>query len=81
MHDDVRDADPQPEDVVGVVDAIYFPGSTSFQRFEYPSRLPQAIQDRMGAVAKKVMPGIGFDDGLFNIEFIYNAAADTVHIV
>ena len=35
----------------------------------------------MGAVAKKVMPGIGFDDGLFNIEFIYNAAADTVHIV
>jgi hypothetical protein len=67
--------------VVGVVDAIYFPHSTSFQRFEYPSRLPHAIQDRMVAMAKKVMPGIGFDDGLFNIEFIYNAAADTVHIV
>lgn len=67
--------------VVGVVDAIHFPDSTSFQRFEYPSRLPQAIQDRMGAVAKKVMPGIGFDNGLFNIEFIYNAAADTVHMV
>ncbi|MGI8895040.1 MAG: ATP-grasp domain-containing protein, partial [Casimicrobiaceae bacterium] len=67
--------------VIGLVDAIMFPDTTSFQRFEYPSRLPASIQDRMGEVAKKVIQGIGFDNGLFNIEFIYNAAADAVHIV
>lgn len=34
---------------VAVVDSIMFPGTLSFQRFEYPSALPQAVQDRMAA--------------------------------
>ena len=67
--------------VMGVVDSIMFPNTIAFQRFEYPSSVPPPVQDRMADVAHKVMPAFGFDNGQFNIEFIYNPEADTVHIV
>jgi ATP-grasp domain len=65
--------------VMGVVDSIMFPNTIAFQRFEYPSSVP--VQDRMADVARKVMTALGFDNGQFNIEFIYNSEANTVHIV
>jgi len=67
--------------VMGVVDSIMFPNTIAFQRFEYPSSVPAPVQDRMADVARKVMPALGFDNGQFNIEFIYNPEANTVHIV
>jgi len=67
--------------VMGVVDSIMFPHTIAFQRFEYPSSLPVSVQERMADVARKVMPALGFDNGQFNIEFIYNSEANTVHIV
>jgi biotin carboxylase len=67
--------------VMGVVDSIMFPNTIAFQRFEYPSSVPAPVQDRMADLARKVMPALGFDNGQFNIEFIYNPEANTVHIV
>ncbi len=67
--------------MMGVVDSIMFPHTIAFQRFEYPSSLPVSVQERMADVARKVMPALGFDNGQFNIEFIYNSEANTVHIV
>lgn len=67
--------------VIGIVDAVMYPGTLVFQRFEYPSRLPQSVEKRMADAAAKVMQGIGFHHGLFNIEFIYNADRDSVHII
>ena len=66
---------------VGVVDSIMFPNTIAFQRFEYPSSLPDSVQKRMADIAGKVMPALGYDNGQFNIEYIYNPKADTVHIV
>ncbi|MDB6148551.1 MAG: hypothetical protein JWO45_2215 [Spartobacteria bacterium] len=67
--------------VMGVVDSIMFPNTIAFQRFEYPSSVPPPVLDRMADVARKVMPALGFDNGQFNIEFIYNPEANTVNIV
>lgn len=67
--------------VIGIVDAIMFPDTLVFQRFEYPSRLPGSVQERMADAAITVMRGIGFDHGCFNIELVYNAERDTIHIV
>ncbi|MBM3549630.1 MAG: D-alanine--D-alanine ligase [Alphaproteobacteria bacterium] len=58
--------------VLGVVDSIRFPNKVSFKRFQYPSALPLKIQAQMVDVAKKLMPGLGFDHGLFNIEFFWD---------
>ena len=66
---------------LGVVDSVMFPGTFSFERFEYPSRLPESVQERMAELARKVMKSIGFDNGLFNIEFMFSPETDEVHII
>ena len=58
-----------------------FPNTLSFQRFEYPSALASEVQDRMAAVARAVISGIGFDHGLFNVEMMYDAAKDSIRII
>ena len=40
--------------VTGVVDSVMYPGTSSFERFEYPSRLPAAVQRRMAEVAARL---------------------------
>ena len=64
-----------------IVDSIMFPGTISFKRFEYPSSLPVSVQVRMNDIASRLMCGVGFDNGFFNIEFMYNPEADTIHII
>lgn len=54
---------------IGIVDSIRLPNRVSFTRFDYPSRLPRAAQDAIVDVAGRVLRRIGFDHGLFNIEF------------
>jgi hypothetical protein len=67
--------------IIGVVDSVMYPGTMSFQRFEYPSALPDNVQARMGAIATDVMSGIGYDNGLFNVEMMYDARRDAIHII
>lgn len=55
--------------VLGVVDSLRFANKVSFKRFQYPSSLPRQTQAQMEQVARRLMPGLGFDHGLFNIEF------------
>jgi len=58
--------------VLGVVDSIRFANKVSFKRFQYPSSLPLKVQAQMADVARKLMPGLGFDHGMFNIEFFWD---------
>lgn len=67
--------------VLGIVDSIMFPGTLSFARFEYPSRLPSSVQERMASVARRVMAKMGYDDGLFNMELMYDPRTDAVAII
>ncbi len=67
--------------IVGVVDSIMFPDTISFQRFEYPSSLDERIQWRMSDIAIRFMRSIGFDNGLFNIEMMYDEDKDAIHII
>jgi ATP-grasp domain-containing protein len=55
--------------VIGVTDSVKYPGTNSFERFEYPSRLPAARLEELAAVARRLLPAFGFDGGFFNVEF------------
>ena len=66
---------------LGVVDSVFFPRTLSFARFEYPSRLPPRIQERMGRIAERVIAGVGLDRTFFNIEFFYREADDSIRII
>lgn len=67
--------------ILGVVDSILFPGTLAFERFDYPTRLPEDICSRMTQIAMTLMRSSGFDNGMFNIEFMYDSGRDSVHII
>ena len=67
--------------ILGVVDSIFFRGTLAFSRFEYPSALPQRVQERMGDIARRLMSGLGFDNFMFNIEMMYDARQDRIAII
>jgi biotin carboxylase len=60
--------------VVGVTDSIMYPGTNSFERFEYPSSVPSHRLEEISGVARRLMPALGFDEGFFNMEFVVPAS-------
>jgi hypothetical protein len=54
---------------IGVTDSVKYPGTLSFERFEYPSALPEERQAELSDVAVRVLPALGFESGFFNVEF------------
>jgi len=66
--------------VIGIVDSILH-ANRSFARFDYPSALPVAVQERMAGVAERVIVELGLERTLFNIEMTWDAARDRIAIV
>jgi hypothetical protein len=56
--------------IVGVTDSVMYDGTLSFERFEYPSRLPAERTEAAAAVAAALPPAFGFDGGFFNAELL-----------
>jgi len=66
---------------IGVVDAVMYPGTAAFQRFERPSRLAERVQERALDVATRFLKAVGFDHGYFNMEFFYDVATDALKVI
>ncbi|MDX1384647.1 MAG: ATP-grasp domain-containing protein [Thermoanaerobaculia bacterium] len=67
-------------EILGIVDSVLHPGG-SFARFDYPSRLPAAVRERMADVARRAILRLGLDATLFNIEMTWDRESDRVAIV
>ena len=67
-------------EVFGIVDSTLHENG-SFARFDYPSVLPDRVRDRMAAIARRVIGELDLDWTIWNIEMMYDAAADRVSIV
>ena len=55
---------------LGVVDAVMYPDTQAFMRWEHPSRLDAAVQRRALDVAQRFLAAIGYAHGFFNLEFL-----------
>lgn len=66
---------------LGVVDEVMYPNTDAFMRFEYPSKLNAEVQDRAADVATRFLKAVGFDHGLFNMEFFYDEASDKITVI
>lgn len=66
--------------VLGIVDEVMYPGTQAFMRFEYPSRLPPEVQQRMIALTEKLLTGMDYSYGFFNVELIL-AESGAIQIV
>jgi len=67
--------------IAGITDSVMFPGTHTFERFEYPSRLPPAVQERMHDLTRRVVAALGFDQGQFNVELFYDWATDRMAVI
>lgn len=67
--------------IMGITDSIMYPGTSSFERFEYPSKLPASVQERMANIARCFIQGIELNNTVFNIEMIYKKNMETIHII
>ncbi len=67
--------------VLGIVDAVMYPGTQAFMRWDMPSRLPAEVAERAAGVARKFLQAVGFTHGLFNMEFFYDAASDRLSVI
>ena len=68
-------------EILGVVDSIMYPGTIAFQRFDYPSRLPDNVIERMKELAVRLARGMGMKHGMFNLELYYQPATDSIKII
>jgi len=66
---------------LGIVDSIMFDGTICFKSFKYPTRLSRLVQQRIWDISRRYVEGIGLDNTMFNIEFIYNAQENTIKII
>ncbi len=67
--------------ILGIVDSVLHPLTQSFLRFDYPSRLPAGVQERMADVTRRAVLHLGLSPSLFNVEMAWDAATDRLRIV
>jgi hypothetical protein len=67
--------------VLGIVDEIMYPGTQAFMRFEYPSRLPPAVQQRMVTLTETLLAGMDYGHGFFNLELMFDPASGAIRVV
>jgi len=66
---------------LGVIDEHMYPGTCAFRSFEYPSRLPAEVQARMTALAGKLLAGLGYRHGFFNLEFCWDPETGRIAVL
>ena len=66
---------------LGVVDAVMYPGSQAFMRWQFPSRLGADIQARALDVASRFLRAIGFTHGCFNMEFFFDPRSGRLAVI
>jgi hypothetical protein len=67
--------------MVGTVDSIMYPGTDQFQRFQYPSSLPAEQLARIDALATRLLEGLDFRHGMFNVEMRIDPATDELRVI
>lgn len=67
--------------MLGVIDENMFPGTLTFRNFEYPSRVPPDVQARIRELAARVLEGLGYEHGFFNMELAWDPDTGSLRLV
>lgn len=67
--------------VLGIVDAIFYPGTAAFLRWDYPSRLDAALQARVRENVARILEALDYDHGFFNVELVVDVASGAMKLL
>lgn len=67
--------------ILGVVDSVLYPGTSSFARFDYPSSFDEELRERFRDLARRTIAALGLDRAMFNVEMVHDTKRDRIGIV
>ena len=67
--------------IYGLVDSIRYAGTSCFLRYQYPSVLPDRVQQRMQEISHRVMDHVGLQRSTFNIEYFWDPETDKIALL
>ncbi len=67
--------------ILGIIDAVFYPGTQAFRRWNYPSRLSQQTQARVHAAVELLVSGLDYNHGFFNVELVVDEAANGIKLL
>lgn len=65
----------------GIIDSVNEKGSSSFARYQYPSHLPQDVQERLRELSTRLIEDLGYMNAAFNIEYFYEPKTGELKIL
>jgi hypothetical protein len=66
---------------LGITESVMYPGTQAFNRFVYPGSIEDEGRAQAISVAQRFLAAVGFDHGLFNMEFFYDATTHTLTVI
>ena len=66
---------------IGIVQAVMYPGTEAFMRFDYPCGLAAAVHTQAMDVARSFLHAIGFTHGMFNMEFFLDPVSGKLTVI
>lgn len=68
-------------EIIGLIDSYNYEQAPSFLKYQYPSTLPESVQQYMYDVSKRVIEAVGLTDSTFNIEYFWDASAQRLRLL
>lgn len=65
----------------GMFDMLLQQGGRDVLGLRYPADLPEALETRASDAARRIMKHVDFQDGCFNVEFLYDQARDKLWLI
>lgn len=67
--------------VYAIIDSLRTSNQVSFFSYQYPSQLPEGVQERMKQHADTILKRIGLDNTPFNLEFFWDEYQDKIWLL
>lgn len=64
-----------------VIETVLYPGSSNFQRYEYPAALPDTVTDHLVDATERVMRRMNLGSSTFNIEYFWDEETDRIRVL
>lgn len=68
-------------EVYGVIDSYTYEGTSSFLRYQYPSKLRPEIQEKVTEISRRVISSLGLTHSTFNIEYFWDPATQRLNLL
>jgi hypothetical protein len=68
-------------EVHGIFDMPQDEAGLQWSRLVYPAQVPDAVQKRMVDLSERFLDFIGYDDGCFNVEFLWEEETDQLWVI